>query len=208
MDCEDCRPTDLGHTSREYRRALWIVVVLNLGMGAVEIIGGFLAHSQALKADALDFLGDGTITLIALIATVWSMKARARVAMAQGVFLATLGVGVLVATAYRVFVLVRPEGETMTIFGLAGLVANVISALVLLRHRKGDAGVVAVWLFSRNDALANVAVIIAGILVAWLRSPLPDLIVAVVIAGMFLYSAWNILKKSREQLSDARALEQ
>ena len=207
MGCEDCRPTDMGHASHEYRRALWIVVALNLGMGVVEIIGGFLAHSQALKADALDFLGDGTITLVALIATAWSLKARAQVAMVQGVFLAALGMGVLVNSAYRAFVLVRPEARAMTIFGLAGLVANVISAVVLLRHRKGDAGVVAVWLFSRNDALANVAVILAGLLVAWLRSPLPDLIVAVVIAMLFLHSAWNILKKSREQLGDTRPLE-
>ena len=204
MGCEDCHPKDVARASREYRRALWMVVILNLTMGVVEIVGGFLAHSQALKADALDFLGDGTITLVAVIATAWSLKARAEVARVQGVFLAALGLGVLVATIYRMFALVHPEAEAMTIFGLAGLVANVVSAVVLVRHRKGDAGVVAVWLFSRNDAIANIAVILAGVLVAWLRSPLPDLFVAVVIATLFLHSAWNILKASREQRNGSR----
>ena len=203
MGCEDCRHSDVSsHSSPGYQRALWIVVALNLGMGVVEIIGGLLANSQALKADALDFLGDGTITLFALIATAWSLKARAKVAVAQGIFLAALGAGVLATTAYRIFAVAHPDSEQMTIFGLAGLTANVLSALVLIRHRKGDAGVVAVWLFSRNDALGNIAVIVAGLAVRWLQSALPDLIVAFVIATLFLHSSIQILKKARHQSSE------
>jgi Co/Zn/Cd efflux system component len=78
-----------------YRRALWIVVILNLGFGAIEVIGGFLARSQALKADALDFIGDGSITFVGLLALGWPDQARARVALTQGLFLAGLGVGVI-----------------------------------------------------------------------------------------------------------------
>ncbi len=79
----------------DYRRALWIVLVANLGFGLIEIIGGFIAGSQALKADALDFLGDGSITLVGLFALSWAESTRARVALAQGSFLALLGLGVI-----------------------------------------------------------------------------------------------------------------
>jgi Co/Zn/Cd efflux system component len=85
--CDDCRgPKDLTHTTHEYRRALWIVVFLNGGYGIIEMIGGFLADSQALKADALDFLGDGSITLLGLLALSWGTLWRARAAFLQGLF--------------------------------------------------------------------------------------------------------------------------
>ena len=131
-----------------YRRALLIVVVLNLGFGVAELFGGFIADSQALKADSLDFLGDGSISLLGLLALAWTPRARSNVALSQGLFLGTLGVGVI---------------------GFA------------------------IWLFSRNDALANVAVIAAAGLVAWTGSAWPDLAVAGVIALLFLHSAYEIV---------------
>ncbi|MEF2985519.1 cation transporter, partial [Pseudomonas aeruginosa] len=79
-----------------YRRALTIVVVLNLAFGLCELVGGFLADSQALKADSLDFLGDGSISLLGLIALTWSARGRARIALSQGLFLGALGLGVIV----------------------------------------------------------------------------------------------------------------
>lgn len=93
----------------------------------------------------------------------------------------------------------------MGILGVIALVTNVVSALVLIPHRKGDANVRAVWLFSRNDALGNVAVIIAAGLVGWTRTPWPDLIVAMIIAGLFLHSAWQILSEARAELAGGRA---
>ena len=78
-----------------YRRALLTVVGLNLGFGLVELFGGFIADSQALKADSLDFLGDGSISLLGLLALAWSARARARVALTQGLFLGALGLGVI-----------------------------------------------------------------------------------------------------------------
>lgn len=108
--CDDCcGPKDLTHTTAAYRRALWIVVILNAGYGVVEMFGGYLAGSQALKADALDFLGDGSITLLGLLALSWASAWRSRAAFLQGLFLAALGVGVFAAAAYRVFVVNEPE---------------------------------------------------------------------------------------------------
>src|SRR3546814_16110190 len=150
-----------------YGRGLWIVGLLNRGFGACEIFGGFIADSQALKADSLDFIGDGTITLAGLIALGWTTVARARIALVQGVFLLTLGLGVIGVAFWRALTAVAPEADLMGGLGLAALIVNVTSALVLSRFREGDANVRAVWLFSRNDALANVAVIVAAGLVAW-----------------------------------------
>ena len=135
-----------------YRRALWIVVLLNLGFGVIELAGGFLARSQALKADSLDFIGDGSITLVGLIAL-------SRTALVQGCFLALLGIGVIGTAIWRSFHAIPPEADLMGGIGVVALLVNIAAALVLSRFRnEGDATARAIWLFSRNDALANVAV--------------------------------------------------
>lgn len=204
-DDDDDRIQDYSHVTPGYRRALWTVVLLNVGYGAVEIVAGLMSGSQALMADSLDFLGDGTITLMGLIAIGWSLAWRARAALLQGLFLGALGVGVVASSIYRVFVLYQPEAGTMGLFGAIALAINVISALVLLPHRKGDANVRAVWLFSRNDALGNVAVIAAAGLVAWTGTPWPDLAVAIIVAGLFLQSSVSIVRDARSDLRQANA---
>lgn len=202
MDDDDDGVGDLTHAAPAYKRALWTVTLLNVGYGVIEIVGGFLAGSQSLKADALDFLGDGTITLLGLLAIAWGLAWRARAALLQGVFLAVVSVGVLGATLYRVFVLQLPQAELMGVFGIGALIVNVICAVILLKHRTGDANVQAVWLFSRNDAIGNVAVIVAAALVRLTATAWPDLVVAVGIAGLFLQSAWKIIKSARHELAE------
>ena len=186
-----------------YRRALWIVVLLNLGFGLIEIVGGFLADSQALKADALDFIGDGSISLLGLIALGWTARARAQIALTQGIFLGTLGVGVIAFALWRAMNAVAPEAELMGAIGVVALIVNVTAALVLARFRTGDANVTAIWLFSRNDAIANVAVVIAAALVGWTGAAWPDLAVAGVIALLFLHSAYEIVRNARRELRPA-----
>lgn len=202
-DDDDAGVPDLSHTLPAYRRALWIVVLLNLGYGLIEIVAGFLAGSQALKADALDFVGDGAISFLGLVTIGWGLAARARTALLQGAFLGALGLGVLALTLYRVFVLNTPEAELMGIFGVIALAINIAAAVVLLPHRTGDANMRAVWLFSRNDAIGNVAVVIAAGLVTWSGTAWPDLAVAVVIAGIFMHSSWSIIQDARRDLRGA-----
>ncbi|GGB38006.1 hypothetical protein GCM10011380_29250 [Sphingomonas metalli] len=185
-----------------YRHALLMVVVLNLGFGVAELIGGFLADSQALKADSLDFLGDGSISLLGLLALAWSARARARVALSQGLFLGALGVGVIGFAIWRALNATAPDAELMGAIGVVALAINVGSALLLARFREGDANVRAIWLFSRNDALANVAVIAAAGLVAWTGKAWPDLAVAGVIALLFLHSAYEIVTGARRELGE------
>ncbi len=193
-------------TDPAYRRALIIVVILNLGFGIVEAVGGFIADSQALKADSLDFLGDGSISLIGLLALGWATTTRARVALAQGLFLGALGLGVLGFAAYRMLTATPPEAELMGGIGIAALAVNVTAALILARFREGgDAQARAIWLFSRNDALANIAVIGAAFLVAWTGKAWPDLLVAAGIALLFLHSAVEIIADARVDLARARS---
>lgn len=206
-ECCNCHADEQrAATDPAYRRALWIVVLLNLGFGLVEIVGGFFARSQALKADALDFLGDGSITLVGLFALAWVEHTRARVALTQGCFLATLGVGVIGAAVWRSMNAIAPEAALMGGLGVAGLIVNISAALALMRFREGgDANARAIWLFSRNDALANIAVIIAAGLVAGFKAAWPDLIVAAIIALLFLHSAWEIIRGALAELRERRA---
>ncbi|MEJ7013795.1 cation transporter [Sinorhizobium meliloti] len=197
---DDNRMRDLSHVTPAYKRALWIVVLLNVGYGLAEMAGSFLAGSQALQADSLDFLGDGLISFLGLIAVGWGLAARAKAALLQGLFLGVLGIGVLLSTLYRVFVEHQPEATLMGGFAVVALVVNVLAAVVLIPHRKGDANVRAVWLFSRNDAIGNLAVVGAALLVAWSGTPWPDLIVAFIVAGLFLQSAWSIVNDARQDL--------
>jgi len=188
------------HVTAAYRRALWLVAALNLVMGVVETVSGYFAGSQALKADALDFLGDGVITGLGLVAMGWGADPRARAALTQGVFLALMGLGVFAVTLYRVFVTQIPEAALMGSLGLMALMVNVACAAILLRHRDGDANVRAVWLFSRNDAIGNAAVIAAALAVATTGSAWPDLITAAAIAGLFIHSAFQIIGAALAEL--------
>lgn len=198
MTCKSCAADNVGeglsHITPAYRHALWIVVLLNVGYAVIELIAGFVADSQALKADALDFLGDGAITMLGLLAINSGLRWRARAALVQSIFLGGLGLAVLANTLYRVFVLGQPEAGLMGIFGAIALIVNVFAAVVLIPHRTGDANVRAVWLFSRNDAIGNLLVVAAAGLVAWMGTPWPDLVAAIAISSLFLHSSWSIIR--------------
>ncbi len=187
----------------KWRRILWIALIINAAMFGVEIVAGVAADSRALQADALDFVGDGLISFLGLIAVGWGLAARAKAALLQGVFLGLLGLGVIGSTLYRVFVEHEPETLLMGGFAVVAFIVNVAAALVLLPHRKGDANMRAVWLFSRNDAIGNLAVVVAAVLVWALSSSWPDLLVAFAVAGLFLQSAWSIIRDARSDLKQA-----
>lgn len=191
-------------TSVAYRNALIAVILINGAMFIVEAAAGFSAMSQALKADALDFLGDTVTYTLSLWAVGQSVTVRARTALFKGVSLGAMGFGVLAMTLYRVVVQGQPDGETMGLIGGLALVANVSSALILLRFRNGDANVRSVWLCTRNDAIGNVAVICAAGLVVWTASPWPDLLVAGAMAALFMQSSIRIIRQARAELSAPR----
>ncbi|GAA3843394.1 cation transporter [[Pseudomonas] carboxydohydrogena] len=184
-----------------YKQILWIVIGLNGAMFLAEMIAGQLAGSQALQADALDFLGD-TITYglsLAVIGT--SLRTRATAALFKGLSLSVMGAWVIGSTIYRTFVLGVPSAEVMGIIGFMALAANLASVGLLMPYKDGDANVRSVWLCSRNDAIGNVAVVFAALGVWGTTTPWPDLIVAAVMAGIFLTSAIQILQQAWSEYS-------
>lgn len=207
-DSDECGCTgdvERAEHDRAYRRALWWVVSLNIGFGLAEMVGGFIANSQALKADSLDFLGDGSITFVGLLALAWSAATRARIALVQGIFLGLLGLWVIGMASWRALTAVPPEAELMGGIGVAALAVNITAALILAGFReRGDAQARAIWLFSRNDAINNLAVIAAAALVYWLESAWPDIVVAGAIAAMFLHSSWEIIRHAQRDLVEAK----
>ncbi|MDE4098025.1 cation transporter [Phaeobacter gallaeciensis] len=185
--------------SAAYKRRLWIVIAINAGMFAVEMGAGQMAGSQALKADALDFLGDALTYGISLAVIGASLSTRALAALAKGISLLLMGMWVFGSTVYHVFVLGVPQAEVMGVIGFMALAANVTSVLLLAAYKDGDANVRSVWLCSRNDAIGNVAVMIAALGVWGTATGWPDLIVAGIMAGLFLNSAWQILVQAIQE---------
>lgn len=182
--------------TKAFKRALYAVIGINAGMFAVEIGAGVAAGSQALLADALDFLGDTATYGLSLAVLGMSLHARAMAALLKGWSLAAMGIFVLGATAWRALVAGLPAAEVMGTVGLMALIANLLSVVLLLRFRDGDSNVRSVWLCSRNDAIGNVAVMAAAAGVWSTTSAWPDLIVAAAMAGLFLWSAFSIVRQA------------
>lgn len=189
--------------SDDYKRRLWLVIAINAIMFVVEVLAGAFAGSQALRADALDFLGDAATYALSLAVIGAPTRTRATAALLKGISLAIMAVWVLGSTGYQAFILGVPKAEVMGVIGALALAANVASVLILMRYAEGDANVRSVWLCSRNDAIGNVAVMIAALAVWGTASAWPDLIVAAIMASLFFWSSVQIVRQSRSELRQA-----
>jgi Co/Zn/Cd efflux system component len=190
------RPAPFDGLTADYRRRLVAVIAINAVMFVVEMTAGQLAGSQALQADALDFFADSVTYGASLFVIGMALRTRSMVALAKGASLALMGLWVLGSTIYRVFILGVPSAEIMGVIGFLALLANVASVLILMRHKDGDANVRSVWLCSRNDAIGNIAVMIAALGVWGSATAWPDLVVAAIMAGLFLTSSVKILRQA------------
>jgi Co/Zn/Cd efflux system component len=188
--------TNFTGMSDDYKRRLWAVIAINAAMFFVEMTAGQLGRSQALQADALDFLGDALTYGISLAVIGRSLAIRSTAALAKGISLSVMGLWVFGSTVYRVFVVGVPEASVMGTVGVMALIANVVSVLLLLNYKDGDANIRSVWLCSRNDAIGNVAVLIAAAGVWGTATGWPDLIVAAAMAGLFLTSSFQIVRQA------------
>jgi len=191
--------------SAAYKRLLWIVIFINGVMFLVEIGGGMVASSQALLADALDFLGDTVTYSITLLVIGMPLQWRARAALLKGLSLGLMGFWVLGSTLYQLFVLGIPRAEVMGVIALLALAANLASVLLLMKYRNGDSNVRSVWLCSRNDAIGNIAVLLAAGGVWTTASAWPDLIVAGIMASLFLWSSVQITHQAIAELNTVNA---
>ena len=199
---------DAGPTQADtprYRRVLWIALLVNAAMFGVEILGGLRAESLSLLADAIDFFGDAANYGVTLAVLAMGGAWRARAALLKAASMALFGVVVLAGAAYAFATSTQPEPVTMGAIGALALAANLGTAALLYAFRTGDANMRSVWLCSRNDALGNVAVILAGVGVFGTGSAWPDLLVACGMAALALGSAWAVARQARGELRALRA---
>jgi Co/Zn/Cd efflux system component len=179
-----------------YKLILWTVIVINGAMFVSEMAAGQLAGSQALKADALDFLADTVTYGLSLAVIGANLRIRASAALAKGVSLFLMAVWVFGSTIYQTLILGLPKAEIMGAVGMLALAANLASVLLLRPYKDGDANVRSVWLCSRNDAIGNVIVMGAAFAVWGTATAWPDLLVAGVMASIFLTSSVQILRQA------------
>ncbi|NRG19807.1 cation transporter [Rhizobiales bacterium] len=189
--------------SPAYRRALLAVIAINGAMFVTELAGSAAAGSQALQADSLDFLGDTMTYAISLAVIGKSIRVRSLAAIAKGISLSLMAAFVFGATLWRVLYLGVPSASIMGGIGTLALAANLASVLILLKYRDGDANVRSVWLCSRNDAIGNLVVVAAAGGVFATRTGWPDVMVAGLMAGLFLWSSVSILRQAIEEWKSA-----
>lgn len=177
----------------EESRALWILLAINGLMFLVEMTMGLIAQSAGLIADSLDMFADAAVYGLAIYAVGHSVKMQLRAAHVAGVLQLILALGVLVEVGRRFIHGSEPASLMMMAIALLALVANTTCLLLIAKHREGGAHMKASWIFSANDVVINLGVILAGALVAWTGSNYPDLIIGAVVGIIVLNGARRIL---------------
>lgn len=201
--CCDDKADELGELRERQGRILWIVLVINAVLFFVEFTVGWLSRSTALLADSLDMFGDAAVYGFSLFVLHRGVRARAQAALAKGVIQLGFGFLVLGQAAWQVMSDNVPVGQAMGVMGLVALAGNAWSFQLLWSHRSDDINMRSTWLCSRNDLIANTAVIGAGVLVWWLDSRWPDVIVGVGIAALFLRTAVGVIGDARAEMQQA-----
>ena len=179
---------------REESRTLKILLGINAAMFVFELVLGVVAQSTGLVADSLDMFADAAVYGLALFAVGRAPSLKAKAAHVAGWLQALLAFGVLGEVIRRVLFGSDPESALMMAVGFVALLANVTCLLLVSKHRGRGAHMKASYIFSANDVIANAGVIVAGLLVAWTGSRVPDLIIGTIIAVVVLNGARRILK--------------
>jgi Co/Zn/Cd efflux system component len=193
------------HASPRYRRVLWIALIVNAAMFLVELMAGFSSGSVSLLADAIDFFGDAANYGVSLAVLTMALAWRARAAFVKGLCMLGFGLFVIGKALWAARTGAPPEAVTMGLISLLALAANVGVAAMLYAWREGDANMRSVWLCSRNDAIGNVAVLLAAMGVAGTHTAWPDLAVALGMGALALGSAYSVLRQARTELQVSAA---
>ncbi|WP_020679499.1 cation diffusion facilitator family transporter [Marinobacterium rhizophilum] len=199
--CHEPEDASQVHNNPRYRRVLWIALLLNFGMFGIEILAGVRAGSVSLLADALDFLGDAANYGISLWVLSLGLAIRAKAALFKALSMAVFGLWVLGTAIWHLFSHTLPDAPTMGLVGFLALLTNLAVAWLLWAHRNGDSNVRSVWLCTRNDAIGNIAVLVAAVGVLGTQTAWPDLVVGFIMATLALSSAWQIMRHARRELA-------
>jgi len=203
--CCSAKSTEIERLARQadQRRVLVIVLAINAVMFVAEFAAGVIAGSAALMADATDMLGDALVYAVSLYALARSDRWKAGAAMFKGLFILALGVGVIVNVVAKIQSGIPPSSTLMLAFGALALAANLACLRLLWRFRAQDVNMASTFECSRNDVISNVGVLFAALLVAWLASPWPDIVIGTAMAALFLRSAFRVIFEAAPQLRAA-----
>ena len=192
--------SDLDFTSASHRRALWIVLVLNLALTVGFTVGGIVGDSSALLANALDSASDSLVFIISLVALSRSATWKRGAARLSAATLLLFAAGVIIDAGRRYFLGSEPLGSAIVIMGVIGAAVNGLCLWLLARLKNKDVNLRAATTFSLNDFASNGGIFVAGGLVLWTGSNLPDLVVGALIAVLAIFGAIDIM---RDASSDA-----
>lgn len=200
--CTDCATdtTDRASSDPVFRRVLWIALIANLAMFFVEIVASHVGDSMSLQADALDFFSDSVNYGISLFVVGMAITARAKASLFKGATMALFGTWVIGSAVHRAMTGSAPDPSMMGTIAFTALVVNVAVAFMLYRYRDGDSNKQSIWLCSRNDAIGNVAVMLAAAGVFASASRWPDLLVAGIIAALNISAALHVIRLARAEL--------
>jgi Co/Zn/Cd efflux system component len=182
-----------------------VALAINLAMFGVEVVSGLSAQSVSLLADSLDFLGDAANYGVSLFVLGMALQWRARASLLKGATMAAFGLWVIFVTARHAIVGTVPDAPVMGVVGVVALLANGTVAALLYRYRKGDSNMASVWICSRNDAIGNVAVMLAAAGVFGTGIGWPDFLVGAAMAALALYGAWQIIRHAMSELRGTSA---
>ena len=196
---ETPKPTEILDLPR-YRRILWIALLANAAMFLLEIAASFGSDSLSLLADAIDFGGDALNYAVSLAVLASALAWRARAAMLKAVSMMSFGVFVLAQALVALWSGTTPDATTMGAVAVLALGVNLAVAWMLYAFREGDANMRSVWLCSRNDAIGNLAVMLAAVGVFGTGSAWPDLVVASLMAALALHGGWSVLRQARSEI--------
>jgi Co/Zn/Cd efflux system component len=180
------------------RKVLWIVLIINFSFFLIELITGLISRSMGLVADSLDMLADAFVYAISLYAVGGTLQRKKNIARIAGYFQITLAV-IGFAEVVRRFIGAErlPDFQTMIIVSVLALIANAICLYLLMKSKSNEAHMRASMIFTSNDVIINLGVITAGVLVLWLQSGMPDLIIGSIVFVLVIFGAIRILKLSK-----------
>ena len=199
MGCCDCQEeaSDIAQKS-----VLVALLSINVCMFAGEFLAGLAADSTGLIADSLDMLADATVYGIALFAVGRAASIKIAAARWSGIFQVTLAVGLFLDIVRRWLFGSDPASWLMSGVGFVALAAHITCLGILAKHRRGEIHMRASWIFSKNDVLANVGVIAAGLLVFVMDARWPDLVIGMVITIVVLRGGIQILKEASREAAN------
>ena len=196
----NCCPPNLTGLQKSQRIVLITVLWINAVMFIVEVVGGIHARSTSLLADSLDMLGDTLIYWFTLYVMTKSIRWKLTAALVKGVVMSLLGIGILVEAAFKFLSMTVPDAHVMSGIGAMALVANIICAALIFKHRNDDLNMKSTWLCSRNDMIAGVGILLAAGLVHLTGQNWPDLVVGGSIATLIIFSGYGVVRESIHDL--------